>query len=259
VDEWDEDIDDADADEATGAADDLASLCIGVATGGEKGFQRWVHAVEHSALSSVSRLLSSRRDEADAQQWPRYMLLQRIHHAVVDRLLSPPPVLIQIRRLWPIRNQAIRSASSSSSSSSSVAAAPPLSREGLAKISKHSHGGLTHTYTPRLFAQPKLNLRKVHKVLSAALPTPEALSPPVFPPLPDSLRIQLGSILFSGGGGKGEEWDQAVWALAAETAILLGAVSGSAGVMVQLAHAVFERRLTVRSFAAPPRIFIVHP
>lgn len=237
VDELEEDADDADADEAAGAADDLASLCIGVATGGEEGFHRWVHAVEHSALASVSRLLSARRDEADALQWPRYMLLQRIHHAVVHRLLAPPPALIDIRRLWPIRNQAVGAASS--------AAASPLSRENLNQISRHCNSGLTRTYTPRLFAQPKLNLRKVHKVLAAALVAATAPAPPVPPPLPDSLRSQLCSLLSEKGEAGGGE--DPVWALAAETCLLLGLVSGSTATLLHLPQAVYERRLTVRT------------
>jgi hypothetical protein len=238
VDELDEEADDADADEAAGAVDDLASLCIGVATGGEEGFQRWVHALEHSALASVSRLLSARRDEADALQWPRYMLLQRIHHAVVHRLLAPPPALIDIRRLWTVRNQAVGSASP---------AASPLSKESLGQIARHCNGGLTRTSTPRLFAQPKLNMRRVLKVLSAALPPADAPGPPVPPPLPASLQPQLSSILFEPNKGEPGGAEEAVWALAAETCLFLGMVSGSAAAMLQLPHAVYERRLTVRA------------
>jgi len=248
----DDDADDLshDAEEASGAADDLASLCIGVAPGGEEGFGRWVRSVERSALASVKRALGAQRDPVEELQYLRYRLLQKIHHAVVRRLLAPQPEPIVAEQLWAFRSQAVARCSSVTAS--------PLTRDDIALISKHSRNGLTKTYQPRLFAAAKLNLRKVRKILAAALPPldqPLAAAPPA---LPNELHAQLAGILLeppSAGKGDAGEGSAGVWALAAESVLLLGMVSGSLLTLLQLPRAVYARKT---GFATLPLALPLH-
>ena len=88
-------------DGASGAAADLATLCTGVAAKG--GLAQWSRAVERSAYEALTKAIAGRRDAADEEQYPRYMLLQKLHHAVVRRLLTPPADLLSEDALWDRR------------------------------------------------------------------------------------------------------------------------------------------------------------
>ena len=142
-------------DGAPGASADLATLCTGVAAKG--GLAQWSRVVERSAYEALTKAIAGRRDAADEEQYPRYMLLQKLHHAVVRRLLTPPADLLGEDALWDRRGRAVEAAGGNPKT------ALQLPKDAVDKLVKHSAAGLTKSYKKHLFGATKLHINKARR------------------------------------------------------------------------------------------------
>ena len=250
-DEYEEDADDLDAEEALAAAESLAALCVGISPNAEDGLQQWLDVLERSAFSLVKKVAGARWNAADALQYPRYMLLQKVHHAVVRRLLAPPVELLVVERVWAPRNRAVAAQPGGAGSA--------LSKDVVAALAKLSAAGLTGTHKSRMsFSAPKMNLRKARKLLAERVPPPEQRLPAAPPGLPDGLLEQLIGLLIEPPGlvqGKPPSEEVAsMWAMAADSLLSLCVLSGSLLSLLQLPRAVLRfppGRLPAMPLAVP--------
>ena len=226
--------DDVGPDEEAGAADaDLAALCVGLSAKG--GIGDWARTLERSARDALDKAVGNPCARSDAEQFPRYILLQRLHHAVVRRHLTDPPEMAPEDRMWERRPRALVA--------SGADHRLPIGREAVATLAKHAAGGLTATYKAGVFGPPKLSLRKVRKTLAAAMPAAESRLTPLPPSLPDKLMPQLMSLVLQPeiAGDAPTDAEVDMWSMAADSALRLGIVSGSLLTLLQLPRAVWCR------------------
>ena len=206
--------DDGEGDDIEGAAADLAALATGVVLPqGQLQLGQWCRALERSALDALTRLSRAQRNPDDVAQHPRYVLLQRLHHATVRQLLRPPPPLRTDgeARLFEARAYLL-------SRGGAAATLGMLPREAFTLLEKHTVPGLKASYQARPFGPKKLNLRKVRKLLVGLAPPAEARLPATPPPLPEQLGPQLFMLLLQPPASAGGESLEA-WCLAAESTL----------------------------------------
>ena len=229
-------------DEVERAAADLTTLMAGVAP---SRLSQWCGALEQYAQEALRMALSGRRDLADEQQFPRYMLLQQLHHAVLRRFLVQSAQLQRVEALLERRAHAITKEPKAGTFSLDAKA----NLHVFTALSKHAAAGLTNSYQARPFGAKKLNLHKVHKTLLGALPLESQLLPESTPRLPGRLSEQLLHLLLepraNNSNSNSNSRELEPWRLAADATLALGLCTGSLFFVLQLPRAVYCRGIVV--------------
>lgn len=251
--------DDADRDDHfDGAAADLAALSLGLQLPSrDEQLGQWSRAVERNAHAALLKETAFVRSAADVTQCPRFMLVQRLHGAVVHRVLAEASPMLSPDELWRHRHAVL--------APTGAAAQAALPREALSTLAKHAADGLTNTYRNHTFGARKLHLRKVKKVLASLTPSSEQRLPVLPPALPDTLESQLYAILLNPPGAApqpsgtaappGHSDDLDVWSLAADAVLSLALVTGSLLTLLQLPRAIYCRGAKIPPIALAHRLY----